>query len=447
MDETPRAGRAAPVIRGAAVVVVGLLAAAVAAWRLGAVTRGTAWAEDAGLFLRERIALGPVDSLLHPYAGYLHLVPRLLVDVAWALPVQWYAVALALGACGVVGVTASAVVVLARDVVPWLPARVLLALVPALVPLAPYEVLGNAANVHWTLLFLAPWLFAHRARTRWGAAVQAVLTALVVLSEVQAVLFLPLLALALARGPARTPGDERPGRGRAVPVVVVALGGCAAQAVTALTTDRASRPGGAGFVDVVAGWLLQPVAALWQPDVGAVVRAVAADGWAAVLVPVAVLALLGVTAFVVAPWRTRWFLLATATASFAVWWAALAANPVDVPWSAPTAALGAVPPLRYAAPSGAFLLAAVLVAAAALAGHRHAGAVLARTGGWALVGVVVVATLGNAAPGPTRRSDGPVWADQVAAARVTCGRDPDGTVTFRAAPWAADVPCRRLVRR
>ncbi|OEI68711.1 hypothetical protein Cus16_1817 [Curtobacterium sp. ER1/6] len=429
-------------------MALGLLAAAVAAWRLGAVTLGTAWAEDAGRFLRDRIALGPVDSLLHPYAGYLHLVPRLLVDAAWALPVQWYAVALALGACGIVGVAATAVTVLARDVVPWWPARVLLALVPALVPLGPYEVLGNAANVHWTLLFLAPWLFAYQARTWSGAAVQAALAALVVLSEVQAVLFLPLLALALLPGPtARTPGGRASGRVRAVPVVVLALGGSAAQVVTAVTTHRASRPGGAGATDIVAGWLLQPVAALWQPDVGAVVRAVAVDGWAAVLVPVGILVLLLVAAAVVAPWRTRWFLLATTTASLAVWWAALSANPVHVPWASPSESLGRVPPLRYAAPSGAFLLAATLVAAGALARHRRTGVVLARIGGWALVGVVVVATLGNAAPGPTRRADGPIWADQVAAARVACERDPGGTVVVRAAPWDATVPCGRLVGR
>ncbi len=40
----------------ALVVLVG--AVATAWWRLGAVTRGTAWAEDGGLFLRERLAYG-----------------------------------------------------------------------------------------------------------------------------------------------------------------------------------------------------------------------------------------------------------------------------------------------------------------------------------------------------------------------------------------------------
>lgn len=452
MDERRRARAAVGLLRVAAVVGIGAVAALVAAWRLGAVSRGTAWAEDAGLFLRERLALGPVDSLLHPYAGYLHLVPRLLVDVAWAAPVQWYAVTISLGACAVVGLVSSSVVVLARDVVPWWPARTVLALLPALLPLGPYEISGNAANLHWFLLFLSPWLFAHRPRTWWGAGAQAALTALVVLSEVQTVVFLPVLALAWV---------GRPGTGRrlrALPVTVVALAGAAAQVVTALTTQRDSQPGSPAFTDVVAGWLLQPVSALWRPDVASVVRAVVTHGWSVVLVPAGVLLVLLVAAVLAAPWRTRWFVVALTAVSFGVWWAALLVNGVgELPWAQARQSLAAIPPLRYAAASGLLLLAAAVVAAGALAGRpapahdggagRRAVSVVVRTAGWGLLGAVLVATLGNAAQGPTRRSDGPVWADQVPAARAACERDPNGTVVFRAAPWNADVPCERLVGR
>lgn len=461
MDERRRWTNSTTVlVRAAAALATGLVAALLAAWRLGAVTRGTAWAEDAGLFLRERLALGPVDSLLHPYAGYLHLVPRLLVDLAWAVPVQWYAVAISLGACAVVGGIAAAVVVLARDVVPWWPARVVLALVPALLPLAPYEISGNAANLHWFLLFLAPWLFAYRARSWWGAGAQAVLTALVVLSEVQTVLFLPLLALAW------TGQDRGRGRLRALPVSVVAVVGCAAQVVTALTTERDSRPAEPAFPDVVAGWLLQPVSALWRPDVANVVRAVVVHGWAVVLVPVALLLVLLVAGVLVAPWRTRWVLVALTAVSFGVWWAALLVNGIgDLPWAEARQALAALPPFRYAAASGMLLLAAAVVAAGALVergrrsttergrrstadrGGRRVLLTVTRIAGWGLLGAVLVATLGNAPQSVTRRSHGPVWADQVPAARATCERDPDGTVVVRAAPWNADVPCRRLVGR
>lgn len=104
------------VVAGLGAVLVGLVVAVVGWRRLGPVAARTVWAEDGGVFLRERVADGPWD-LLQPYAGYLHLVPRIVVDAAWALPVERYALALSLGSCCVVGVAAALVFVLARQVV------------------------------------------------------------------------------------------------------------------------------------------------------------------------------------------------------------------------------------------------------------------------------------------------------------------------------------------
>ncbi|MBF4586718.1 MULTISPECIES: hypothetical protein [unclassified Curtobacterium] len=445
----------------AAAVLVGVATTALAWWRLGPTARSTVWAEDGGLFLRERIALGPVDSLLHPYAGYLHLVPRLLVDVAWALPVQDYARALSAGACVVVGAVSVTVFLLARDVVPQWPLRALLAAVPALLPLAPYEISGNAANLHWYMLFAAPWLFAYRARTWWASGTVAVLTAFAVLTELQTVLFLPLLLLAwfpLRNGP----GDRA--WPRAVPVTIVALIGAGAQVGTALTDQRSQPPGRPAFTDVVAGWLLQPVAGTWTPDVGAAVRAVVTHGWGVVLVPVLLVAATVVVALVVGTWRARWVIVALAAVSGGVWWAALIANGGQgQAWAHPIPALAAVPPLRYAAASGMLLLAAVVVAASVLLDARPAqrGARPTRRGarpagalrfvrvlaGWSVVAVLVVAVVGNLAPGATRRSDGPVWATQVPGAVAACAGDPTRDVEIRKAPWTAKVPCSRLLER
>jgi len=445
----------------AAAVLVGIATAALAWWRLGPTARGTVWAEDGGLFLRERIALGPVDSLLHPYAGYLHLVPRLLVDVAWALPVQDYARALSAGACLVVGAVGATVFVLAHDVVPQWPLRVLLAAVPALLPLAPHEISGNAANLHWYMLFAAPWLFAYRARTWWASGTVAVLTAFAVLTELQTVLFLPLLLLAWL--PLRDASGARAWP-RAVPVTIVALVGAGAQ-VGAVLTDQRSQPSGTpAFTDVVAGWLLQPVAGIWTPDVGAAVRAVVTHGWGVVLVPVLLVAVTVVGALVTGPWRARWLILALAVVSGGVWWAALLANGGQgQAWGHPVPALAAVPALRYAAASGMFLLAAVVVAASVLLDARparRAGRASPRVArpaggfrfvrmlaGWSVVAVLVVAVVGNLAPGATRRSDGPVWATQIPGAVEACDGDPTRDVEVRKAPWTARVPCARLLER
>ncbi|WIB35267.1 hypothetical protein [Curtobacterium sp. MCJR17_043] len=120
-----------------AVLLVGVLAAWTAWTRLGAVARGTAWAEDGGLFLRERIAFGPVDTLLRPYAGYLHLGPRSVVDAALLFPVDRYALAVSAICCCLVGAVCAGVFVLARDAVPSWPLRLVLAAVPVLLPAAP----------------------------------------------------------------------------------------------------------------------------------------------------------------------------------------------------------------------------------------------------------------------------------------------------------------------
>ena len=447
---------------GAVGLVALALAAATTAWvRLGPAARGTGWAEDVGLFLREHQALGPVGSLFHPYAGYLHLVPRLVVDVALALPVDRYALSVSLLCCALVGLVSAALFVLARDVVrPW-PLRLVLAAVPVLLPSAPWEVTGNAANLHTFALVLSPWLFAYRARTWWGAGVTASAAVLVTCTEVQAVLFLPLLLLAWL--PVRGTGRAAL---RALPVTVTALAGGAAQVVTALTTARTSTPGDPRVLDVAAGYLTNVVGGSWSADVGAVGRAVVDRGWVVLVVPSALLLAVLVVAVVAARWRARVLLAALTTGSVVVWSAALAANAsADARWSdAVPAVLTEATPSRYAAAAGLLLTSAVVVAAATLVDPgcravRPASDAVppVRTGGpvrvaraavgWLVVALVVAAWVGAAAPGPTTRDGGHLWQPQFRQAEVSCRADPERrTVSVRAMPWSAQVPCSLVLR-
>ncbi|MDM7888854.1 hypothetical protein QUG98_10350 [Curtobacterium sp. RHCJP20] len=448
----------------ALVVLVG--AVATAWWRLGAVARGTAWAEDGGLFLRERIAHGVDGTLLRPYGGYLHLVPRLVVDLAVHRPIEQYALTVSAASCVVVGVVAAAVFVLSRDVLPGRTMRLLLAAVPVVLPLAPVEIAGNAANLHWYALVLVPWLFAYRARSWWSAAVVAVLALAATLTELQAVVFLPLLALAWWPAPRGAPGradgtgrsDGAAVRLRALPVTLAAIGGGAAQVVTALTTERASERGYPAPSDVVAGYLLQPVAGLWDRRVAPVGAAVAEHGpWVLVGPALAVLALL-VVALVVAPWRARVLLVALAGGSVVVWTAALLANaPADGRWSTLDAVgLAAVGPSRYAAAAGMLLLSAVVLSAALLVDSGAGRVRRTRTGGaapvlrsalgWCVVALVVATSVTNAAPGASTRSDGPEWAPQVRDAEPSCRADPLRVLEVRTAPWSAQVPCALVLR-
>jgi hypothetical protein len=443
------------------VVVIALAATATAWVRLGPVARGTGWAEDTGLFFREHLALGSVGSLFHPYAGYLHLVPRLVVDAAFALPIDRYALSVSLLCCALVGVVCAALFVLARDVVrPW-PLRLVLAAVPVLLPTAPWEVTGNAANLHTFALVLSPWLFTVRPQTRWGAAAAAAAAVLVTCTEVQAVLFLPLLLLAWWP----RDGDRRAAR-RALPMAVAALAGGAAQVVTALVTARASRPGHPGVTDVVTGFLFSVVGGLGSSHLGAVGRAVVAHGWGVLVVPAVALLAVLVVATVRGRWRTRVLLVALTLGSAVVWGAALVANAsADERWSTAAAAeLEGATPSRYAAAAGLLLTMAVVVAAATLVdplrrparptsdavpptrsgGPSH---VVRAAVGWVVVAALVTTWVGAVGPGPTARDGGPRWQPQVLRAVTLCRAADRGTsVSVRAVPWAADVPCALVLR-
>ncbi|RUQ08895.1 hypothetical protein [Curtobacterium sp. HSID17257] len=444
-------------------VVLAVIASAFAWYRLGPTTRATVWAEDGDVFFSEHLELGSVDSLLHPYAGYLHLLPRLVVDLAFHRPIEQYAVTVAGASCVVAGIVVAAVFVLSADVVRAWPLRLLLAAVPVILPIAPIEVLGNAANLHWLMLLLVPWVFTARVRTWWGSAAVAVLALFAVLTEPQALLFVPLLAVAWWR---RLLRDAL----RAIPVTVVTLGGLGLQVWTALTTVRPTSAGDPSVAEVVKGYLLEPLAGAWIRDSFLVTRAVVAHGSYVVVVPVVAIAVLLVAALVVASWRARVQLVAFAIGSVGIWTAALKANSSgNRGWDEPAGLLQAMTtvPTRYAAPSAMLLTAAVVLAAALLIGPRPAQRarreplvdrsrvlrVAAAVAGWGAVVVVVAAAVGSAAPGLSLRQDGPAWRPQVEAQVAACRADPSASIVVHNAPHAIDkvwdtaVPCRLVLGR
>lgn len=424
---TDRAAR----LRDAGLALV--IATASAAWiwhRLGFPARGTAWAEDSGRFLEQRIASGPIRTLWHPYDGYLHLVPRVLVDVAVAIrPVHDYATVVNALSCTVIGLVCGAVFLLAGPVVRAWPLRVLLAVVPVISPIGIVEIAGNTANLHWYLLFLAPWLFAARPRSWWSAAVLAATALAVTLTEIQTAVFLPLFLLARR---------ER----RALPVLGAALLGIAAQVVATVTHPRPPATSITSPSDIVLGYLTQAFAGGWTPRVQRVGMAVLDHGWWVLVVPaVAVLAALAVAARVGGPQR-RWMSVALVGGSVVVWTAAFALNHVDdSDWSAFTRQQYAgTGPYRYAAAASMLLVAAVVLAADALLARGRWWAVPA----WLLVASVVAAGVLGAHT-VERRDAGPVWATQVEHAVPGCRADPTRSVQISAAPirptWRADVPC------
>jgi len=120
--------------------VVGVVAAALAWFRVSAGQTDNLHAEDGVLFLHDWAVDGHLSLLWQPYAGYLHVIPKI---VSWfvsaTVPVAWWGYAMTAVACGLVGIVAAQVFFYSADVVDYYPERIALGLTTVLIPIAGIE--------------------------------------------------------------------------------------------------------------------------------------------------------------------------------------------------------------------------------------------------------------------------------------------------------------------
>jgi hypothetical protein len=226
------------------------------------------WAEDGAVFLAGAVSDDLVGAVTTTYADYLHLVPRLLAELAALAPLEW--------APELLSVLGAAVVVLCAFVV-WrasaahLPdprLRGTLAAMVVLLPVVGYESLANLAYVSWFMLFASFWLLLWRPASLWRAIAGGLFVALTVASNPLGLLLLPIAA---ARAMA-----FRGGRDAAI------IGGLAAGSVAqgiALAFDQSQSPVTADAdAELVPTYLLRVVGGLLGQNVDAAAWLVA--GWA-----------------------------------------------------------------------------------------------------------------------------------------------------------------------
>ncbi|MDR1185939.1 MAG: hypothetical protein LBK95_00540, partial [Bifidobacteriaceae bacterium] len=219
------------------------------------------------MFLTDFAADGWTTAL-RSYQGYLHLVPRAVVGVAASVaPLELFAATLTALTCAVAGACAAITFLATRGVLTHTAPRIVLATIPVAAPLLPVEVLGNAANLHWFGLWLAPWTMLYRPR-RWSVSVALALTVLAAaLTEIQVVVFLPLMTLTWRRR-------------MSAPVNAALVLGVAAQVVTTVVYPRRSRPPGLRltFMDLVDSTLAQAVLGAHTADMPAVAESLSRHG-------------------------------------------------------------------------------------------------------------------------------------------------------------------------
>jgi hypothetical protein len=155
------------------------------------------WAEDGKVFLS-----GAVRSFSGTFfeqnGGYVHVVPRLIAGIVAALPVHEAAAGMAVGAAAVVALLAGFVYVASSEIVPSRPARLALAAAVLLLPVPGSELLANATNLHFYLLFAGFWAFVWQSETPFGVGSRAAVVVATALSDPLSALFLPLALVAPA---------------------------------------------------------------------------------------------------------------------------------------------------------------------------------------------------------------------------------------------------------
>lgn len=412
--------------------VVAMVSFVVPALRqVGASALETIWAEDGSIFLQSALWESTAASVSSIYAGYLHLAPRLVAEIAALLPLAQASEAITLATNGIVALCALAVFVAARPHLrsPWI--RALLAVSLALVPTAAFEALNNAANVQWYLLVASFWLLLWRPQTTLGTVSASLLLVATALSAPLSVLLAPLaLARLVVAYRDRT----------AVPVWLFGIA-LAVQLVTAFTSrfESASFDGDvatmllayAQRVGAVA-FLSQRVGGMLWVRVGWLWPLVATVGLAAVFI-------LGVT---VGTRRTRGLVFLTGIYSLGFFLAttALRDNAEGLIW----------PQSAYHAGGGRYTVVPVLLLYAMVAAFLDGRPRWVPDRVWLSLEVTAMLAAAVTLTGDFRlvneRSGGPLWEDALDGARALCAAEADETVSVPITPrgWVVDVSCQEL---
>lgn len=398
--------------------------------QVGAPALDTIWAEDGLIFLQDALAHGPITAIAKTYAGYLHLVPRLIAELAALFPLGYAAVVLAIASNALLAVASLAIFVASRSHLasPW--SRALLACAVSLAPAAGVEVLNNLANLQWPLLFASFWLILWLPRTWPGVLGSSMLLVATALSAGLAVLLLPLVVLRLVAGP----------RGREqLPAWLFTL----AMAVQLLSVQSSGiAPGGAQPDQLVAGFLQRVgvVALAGYRAGGAVWRQLGLPWLALVAALLAAVVLFGVLGRCV---RSRCLVLLGAGYSFTFFLVPIVLRGGVLPVMVWASGMSNEAGARYA------YVPVLLVYSMAVVALDQRPEWLGRAP-WTVARGVAVALFFVAVArdfrAPNARASGPLWSDTVEDAESVCrvGDRSGATVDIVPEGWKITIPCREL---
>ncbi len=160
---------------------------------------GRLWAEDGSVFLQQARDRGVVRSFGQAYAGYYHLVPRVIGALASAVPIREAALITWLGVAVVVGWCAATIYVESTGWLATRPTRLLLAFSVVVLPALGLEAIANSANLQYTLLFTSLIALASMSTGRWSSVNRAAIAAVTALTTPLALFLAPIAAVRVFR--------------------------------------------------------------------------------------------------------------------------------------------------------------------------------------------------------------------------------------------------------
>lgn len=366
------------------------------------------WAEDGAIF-----ASGALNdswlSLVQPYAGYSHLVPRILAFAVSWVPLEVLPAAITIAAGAATSALALVCFVLLESRIAAVPLRLAVWISCIALPVIGGDVPNNLANLHWYLLITSFCILMSASTSRKVAVVQGFVILGAVGSDALGLLLLPFFLLRWWLLPAR--------RDRGV-VIAALVGGClqVMAVVGGLIGTSASRelgqvhPSLGDFIGVYSTRVaLGGTVGISGAEVAWLWLGVAA----AIVALIVVLLLLSLACWIDA--RRRWGIIfffggsvAAAIVIYYVQWYAIADAPLEMVPSG----------MRYSVVPSALLMIALLLAVDALV-DRAPGRFAQRAIAVAALAIVIVPTAIDVRYSTPRQDHWP-WRDRVVAARETC---------------------------
>lgn len=200
MTNQPSSSRlqgAVPIAMGMALVAGGAILHLVR--QRGVPPWNSLWAEDGSVFLTDAMR-DFAGTFFAENGGYLHVVPRIIAGAAAALPVEDAAAGMAAAASVVVALIAGFVYFASGEVLPSRIARFGLAAAVLLLPVPGSDLLANATNLHFYLLFGCFWALFWQSETPAALGSRSAVVLAATLSDPLTALFMPLALVApLAR--------------------------------------------------------------------------------------------------------------------------------------------------------------------------------------------------------------------------------------------------------